>query len=189
MQSCKPLPCGIGSWQNRRPREQTLTRKPCHCGSIKGGWLPTSLDQPLQGQIICACLYMFLLVWDLCLLPKREPLVTCKSQRHFKTICWQLPWNVQLYETPYWIGRRPGYQGPRCKDEKTADKCTMERQDSPRPRSSRLIRKTYGTSSSGTCQIQHRHRSPMLNIGGSLNDLEYFSSGVAHPKEKERRPE
>ena len=37
MQSCKPLPCGIGSCQNRRLREQTLTRKPCHCGSIKGG--------------------------------------------------------------------------------------------------------------------------------------------------------
>ena len=63
MQSCKPLPCGIGSCQNRRLREQTLTRKPCHCGSIKGGWcmeLPTSLDQPLQGQIVCACLDMFL---------------------------------------------------------------------------------------------------------------------------------
>ena len=37
MQSCKPLPCGTGSCQNRRLREQTLTRKPCHCGSIKGG--------------------------------------------------------------------------------------------------------------------------------------------------------
>ena len=37
MQSCKPLPCGIGSCQNRRLREQTLNRKPCHCGSIKGG--------------------------------------------------------------------------------------------------------------------------------------------------------
>ena len=63
MQSCKPLPCGIGSCQNRRLREQTLNRKPCHCGSIKGGWcmeLPTSLDQPLQGQIVCACLDMFL---------------------------------------------------------------------------------------------------------------------------------
>ena len=63
MHSCKPLPCGIGSCQNRRLREQTLTRKPCHCGSIKGGWcmeLPTSLDQPLQGQIVCACLDMFL---------------------------------------------------------------------------------------------------------------------------------
>ena len=36
MQSCKPLPCGTGSCQNRRLREQTLTRKPCHCGSIKG---------------------------------------------------------------------------------------------------------------------------------------------------------
>ena len=57
MQSCKPLPCGIGSCQNRRLREQTLNRKPCYCGSIKGGWcmeLPTSLDQPLQGQIVCA---------------------------------------------------------------------------------------------------------------------------------------
>ena len=63
MQSCIPLPCGIGSFQNRRLREQTLNRKPCHCGSIKGGWcmeLPTSLDQPLQGQIVCACLDMFL---------------------------------------------------------------------------------------------------------------------------------
>ena len=63
MQIYKPLPCGTGSWQNRRLREQTLTRKPCHCGSIKGGWcmeLPTSLDQPLQGQIVCACLDMFL---------------------------------------------------------------------------------------------------------------------------------
>ena len=63
MQSCKPLPCGIGSCQNRRLREQTLNRKPCHCGSIKSGWsmeLPTSLDQPLQGQIVCACLDMFL---------------------------------------------------------------------------------------------------------------------------------
>ena len=63
MQSCKPLPCGTGSCQNRRLREQTVTRKPCHCGSIKGGWcmeLPTSLDQPLQGQIVCACLDMFL---------------------------------------------------------------------------------------------------------------------------------
>ena len=63
MQSCKPLPCGTGSCQNRRPREQTLTRKPCHCGSIKGGWcmeLPTSPDQSLQGQIVCACLDMFL---------------------------------------------------------------------------------------------------------------------------------
>ena len=52
MQSCKPLLCGIGSSQNRRLREQTLNRKTCHCGSIKGGWcmeLPTSLDQPLQG--------------------------------------------------------------------------------------------------------------------------------------------
>ena len=37
MQSCKPLPCGTGSCQKRRLREQTLTRKPCHCGSIKGG--------------------------------------------------------------------------------------------------------------------------------------------------------
>ena len=37
MQSCKPLPCGTGSYQNRRLREQTLNRKPCHCGSIKGG--------------------------------------------------------------------------------------------------------------------------------------------------------
>ena len=37
MQSCKPLPCGTGSCQNRRLREQTLTRKPYHCGSIKGG--------------------------------------------------------------------------------------------------------------------------------------------------------
>ena len=37
MQSCKPLPCGTGSCQNRRLREQTLNRKPCHCGSIKGG--------------------------------------------------------------------------------------------------------------------------------------------------------
>ena len=63
MQSCKPLPCGIGSCQNQRIREQTLKRKPYHCGSIKGGWcmeLPTSLDQPLQGQIVCACLDMFL---------------------------------------------------------------------------------------------------------------------------------
>ena len=63
MQSCKPLPCSIGSCQNRRLRGQTLNRKPCHCGSIKGGWcmeLPTSLDQPLQGQIACACLDMFL---------------------------------------------------------------------------------------------------------------------------------
>ena len=34
MQSCKPLPCGTGSCQNRRLREQTLNRKPCHCGSI-----------------------------------------------------------------------------------------------------------------------------------------------------------
>ena len=37
MQSCKTLPCGTGSCQNRRLREQTLNRKPCHCGSIKGG--------------------------------------------------------------------------------------------------------------------------------------------------------
>ena len=157
MQSCKPLPCGTGSCQNRRLREQTLTRKPCHCGSIKGGWcmeLPTSLDQPLQGQIVCACLDMFLPVWDLYLFPERVSLVTCKSQRHFNTFCKQLPWNVQLYETPYRIGRRPGYQGPRCstsssvdsgksarkkktKTKKTTtDNWTMERQDSPRPRRS-----------------------------------------------------
>ena len=74
MQSCKPLPCGTGSWQNRRLREQTLSRKPCHCGSIKGGWcmeLPISLDQPLHGQIGCACLDMFLPVCDLYLLPER----------------------------------------------------------------------------------------------------------------------
>ena len=90
MQSCKPLPCGIGSCQNRRLREQTLNRKPCHCGSIKGGWcmeLPTSLDQPLQGQIVCACLDMFLPVWDLYLFPERVSLVTCKSQRYFKSFC------------------------------------------------------------------------------------------------------
>jgi len=37
MQNCKPLPCGTGSCQNRRLREKTLNRKPCHCGSIKGG--------------------------------------------------------------------------------------------------------------------------------------------------------
>ena len=90
MQSCKPLPCGTGSCQNRRLREQTLTRKPCHCGSIKGGWcmeLPTSLDQPLQGQIVCACFDMFLPVWDLYLFPERVSLVTCKSQRHFNNFC------------------------------------------------------------------------------------------------------
>ena len=84
------LPCGTGSCQNRRLREQTLTRKPCHCGSIKSGWcmeFPTSLDQPLQGQIVCACLDMFLPVWDLYLFPERVSLVTCKSQRHFKIFC------------------------------------------------------------------------------------------------------
>ena len=60
MQSCKPLPCGIGSCQNRRLMEQTLNRKPCHRGSSWCMELPTSLDQPLQGQIVCACLDMFL---------------------------------------------------------------------------------------------------------------------------------
>ena len=90
MQNCKPMHCGTGSWQNRMLREQTLTRKPCHRGSIKGGWcveLPTSINQPLQGQIVCACLDMFLPVWDLNLFPERVSLVTCKSQRHFRTIC------------------------------------------------------------------------------------------------------
>ena len=99
MQSCKPLPCGTGSCQNRRLREQTLTRKPCHCDSIKGGWcmeLPTTLDQPLQKQIVCACFDMFLPVWHLYLFPERVSLVTCKSRRHFNTFCLQLPWNVQL---------------------------------------------------------------------------------------------
>ena len=74
MQICKPMPCGTGSWQNRRLRVQTITRKPCHCGNIKGGWcmeLPTSLDQPLKGQVVCACLDMFLPVWDLYLFPER----------------------------------------------------------------------------------------------------------------------
>ena len=178
--SYKPLPCGTGSWQNRRLREQTLTRKPCHCGSIKGGWcmeLPTSLDQPLQGQIVCASLDIFLPVWDLYLLIEGEPLVTCRNQRHFNRFCWQLPRNVQLHKIPYRIGRRPGYQGPRCstsssvdsgksarkKKKTTTDNCSKERQDSHRPRNSWPTRKTYGTNSNGTCQIQHRHRRPMWN--------------------------
>ena len=90
MQSCKPLPCGTESRQNRRLMEQVLTRKPCHFGSIKGDWcmeFPTSLDQPLQGQIVCACLDMFFPVSDLSLFPERVPLVTCKSQRHFNNFC------------------------------------------------------------------------------------------------------
>ena len=180
MQSCIPLPCGTGSWQNRRLREQTLPRKPCHYGSIKGGWcmeLPTSLDQPLQVQTVCACLDRFLPVWDLYLLPEREPLITCKSKRHFNTFCWQLPWYVQLHETPYKNGRRQGYQAPRYSTPSSVDSgksarkkkkttnanCTMERQDSARPRSIWSTRNTYGTSSNGTCQIQHRHRRLMWN--------------------------
>ncbi len=146
MQSCKPLPCGTGPWPNRRLREQTLIRKPCHCGSIKGGWrmeLPTSLDQPLQGQILCTCLDMFLPVWDLYLLPEKKPLVSCKSQRLFNTVCWQIPWNVQLHESPYRVDRHSDYQGPRCstsysvdsgksarKKKTTTDNCTMDHQDS-----------------------------------------------------------
>ena len=51
--------------------------------------LPTSLDQLLQRQIVCACLDIFLPVGDLFLLHECESLVTCKSQRHFKTFCWQ----------------------------------------------------------------------------------------------------
>ena len=47
--------------------------------------LPTSFDQPLLGQIVCACLDMFLPVFDLYLLPEREPLVTCKSQRQYNS--------------------------------------------------------------------------------------------------------
>ena len=88
-----PLPCRVVNHclpcQNWRLREQTLTRKKCHCGSIKGGWwmeLPTSLDQPLQGQIVCDCLDMFLPVWDLYLYPERVSLVTSKSQRGTSTL-------------------------------------------------------------------------------------------------------
>ena len=46
--------------------------------------LPTSLDQPLQGQIVRVCLDLFLPVGYL---PERErePLVTYKNQRHFNT--------------------------------------------------------------------------------------------------------
>ena len=120
--------------------------------------------------------------------------------QHF---CWQLPWNVQLHESPYRIGRRQGYQGPRCstsssvdsgnsarKKKTTTDNCTMERQDSPRPRSSWPTRKTYGTISNGTCQIQDRHRhkqgSQSRVVSTTWNTL---SSGVANPKEIEGRPE
>ena len=42
--------------------------------------LPTFLDQPLQGQIVCARLNMFLPVGGLYLLTEREPLVPYKSQ-------------------------------------------------------------------------------------------------------------
>ena len=31
------------------------------------------------------------------------------------------PLNVQLHETPYRIGRRPGYQGPRCSTSSSVD--------------------------------------------------------------------
>jgi len=125
MQSCKPLSCGTGYWQYRRLREQTLTRKPWHCGSIKDGWcmeLPTSLDQPLQDKIVCACHDISCRCETSVCSPKESPAkVTCKSQRHFNTFCWQLPWNVQLHETPYRIGHRPGYQGPRYSTSSSVD--------------------------------------------------------------------
>ena len=92
-------------------REQTLTRKPCHCGSIKGGWcmeLPIFLDQLLHGNIVCAYLDMFLRVWDLYMLPERKPQVTCKWQRHFNTFCWQLTWNIQLQRNTIPVRPSPG---------------------------------------------------------------------------------
>ena len=148
---------------------------------------------------------MFLPVWGLYLLPEREPLVTCKSRRHLKTFCCQLPWNEQLYKSPYRIGRRPGYQGSRCsisssvdsgqsarkKKKTTIDNCPMVLQDSPRPISSWPTRKTYSTSSNGTCKNTASTSPPNVKQGSQSlvvsTTWNTLSSRVANPKQKEGR--
>ena len=110
-------------------------------------------------------------------------------------------------ESPYRIGRRPGYQGPRCLPSSSVDsgksarkkrrqlltiaqwnvRTLLDRETADRPETRtalvamELVK--YNIDIAALCETR-------FSESGSLNDLEYvFSSEVANPKEKEGRPE
>jgi len=79
-----------------------------------------SPEQPLQDKQV-NWLDVFFPAWDLYLLHKRVPLITSKTHHHFNTFCKKFSWNVQLHKIPYRIGRRLGYQAPRCSTSSSVD--------------------------------------------------------------------
>ena len=167
--------------------------------------LPPSLDQPLQGQIVCACLDMFLPVSDLYLFPEREPLITCKKQRLFNTFAGSFHemYNSTKHHTGSAVARVTKDRAARPQLPSTVEnqlgrrrrrqlltiaqwhiRALLEREAADRPeRRTSLVAMElakYNIDTAALCETR-------FSAYGSLNDLEYsfFWSGKPEGERRE----
>ena len=107
---------------------------------------------------------------------EREPLVTCKSQRHFNTFCWQFPWkyNCTKHHTGSAVARVENQLGRRRKQLQTIAQWNVrtlldrEAADRPEKRTALVAMELakYNNDIAALCETR-------FSESGSLSDLEY----------------
>ena len=165
--------------------------------------VPTSLVQPLQGQIVCACFYMFCRCeTPICAPREKEPLVTCKtsgtatlfaSSFHEMYNCTKhhtgsaVAWFTKDRATRRHLPSTEENQLGRRRQLLTIAQWnarTMERGDRPERRTALVAMELakYNIDMAALCET-------MFSESGNLNDLEYsfFWSGISEGERREAR--